>query len=129
MPTPFSVRFMSGRGGNRVETYRVPEGRRAVVRHANLQIYYPAPHELYLRVHGIGQVSLIHASQTQEHWDLRLTAYEHETIEVIVIGQDGAYSIDGFLFADADGRPDDADNTIEPWLAKPVPQLENFGHR
>lgn len=106
---------MSGRGANRRETYTVPEGKRAVVRHAVLQIFQPAPHELYLKVHGIAQVSFVQGTMGFRTWELRLTAYERETISVEVIGVDGAYAIDGFLFDDAgDGTPDDADNTIVP---------------
>lgn len=111
---PYSVRFMSGRGSSRRETYTVPAGRRAVVRHFSVMFWTATGQSAMLFVHGISLFYfLAPAANTPAFQEVRFTAYEGETIFVQTAGSDVAYGVDGFLFVDDSGRPDDADNVIE----------------
>lgn len=119
----YSVRFMIGRGGNRAETFTVPEGRRAVVRHIHVVGWGLEPVDVYLQVHGIFLISTrVTGPQIPIDLELRETAYERETIEVLIDGPDASYSVNGFLYEDPDGTPDDADNEISaPLVGRPLP--------
>lgn len=125
---PYSVRFMSGRGTSRRETYTVPAGRRAVVRHFSVLFWTVTGQSAMLFVHGISLFYfLAPAANTAAFEEVRFTAYEGETIFVQTAGSDVAYGVDGFLFADDSGRPDDADNTIEHLpLATTLPTVEEL---
>jgi hypothetical protein len=117
---------MSGYGLNRKETFIVPEGKRLVIRHWNTLVYAGTPTcEILLHVHGILMGYLLVTGQSVPHAeDVRWTAYEGETVSVSVRGRDASYAVDGYLFYDTDGRPDDADNEVVPIsVGKPVPLL------
>lgn len=120
---PYSVRFMSGRGAGRRETFTVPDGKRAVVRHLSLLIWPAAGNSVFIYVHGIPVFYVLSQAPSEMHFEeVRWTAYEGETIETIVAGADSSYALDGFMFTDPDGRPDDADNVITPvTLGRPLP--------
>jgi hypothetical protein len=122
---PYSARFMSGRGASRRETYTVPAGRRVVVRHFSVLFWTTAGQSAMLFVHGISLFYfLAPAANTAAFEEVRFTAYEGETIFVQTAGSDVAYGVDGFLFADDQGVPDDADNVIEHLpLATTLPAL------
>lgn len=111
---PYSVRFMSGRGGNRTETFTVPDRKRAVVRHLSF-VYWTGINDAgVLIVHGIPlYFGLGQAPRELVFEEVRFTAYEGETIACNVAGPDVSYAVDGFLFNDDDGTPDDADNSID----------------
>jgi hypothetical protein len=121
---PYSVRFMSGRGGNRRETYTVPAGRRAVVLHVTISTWDVPTLTAILRLHGIPVWSLSNPGAFVATFrPVRWTLYQRETIVMEVFGADASYAVDGFLFTDTQEEPDDADNTIEPVVraeSKPV---------
>lgn len=116
---------MSGRGATRAETYTVPEGRRAVVRHFAVFNWGAAGASAFLWVHGIPVFYVVfQASNEAKFAEVRFTAYERETIMLSTAGSDISYGVDGFVFTDHDGTPDDADNTIsllELDLPRPLP--------
>lgn len=113
---------MSGRGGTRNEIFTVPAGRRAVVRHFSVYNWGAAGASGFLEVHGIAvYYRPFQAQFVGVFEDIRFTAYEDETIVLTVNGTDLSYSVDGFLFDDPDGRPDDADNVIS--MTKPADLL------
>ena len=126
---PYSVRFMSGRGSHRSETFTVPDQRRAVVRSVRLFGFTAQPTQVDVRVHGIPVVDWIApGAYTSLSLDCRLTAYERETIAVYVWGAEVTYALDGFLFVDSGGEPDDAGNVIEELnLARPLPSHLTLG--
>lgn len=104
---------MSGRGSSRAETFTVPAGRRAVVRSYAFLYWTTVGQAAFLFIHGIPLYYYV--SQVPNEIKLgecRLTLYEGETITYEAHGPDIAYGVDGFLYTDADGRPDDADNEL-----------------
>lgn len=106
---------MVGRGAWRGEKYVVPAGKRAVVRHVLLQQLRVEPQEMYFKVHGIAVFSLIQGAIGFKNWECRYTVFAGESIEVLVLGIDGAYAVDGFLFDDTSGSPPtDHENVIDP---------------
>jgi hypothetical protein len=126
MAQPYSIRFMSGRGGNRHETYTVPEGKRAVVRSiATYKWGTDAAAQVFFAVHGIPVFQVPPGAPNVGPVQCRYTAYERETIQCSCYGPDWSYAVDGYLFADPVGTPDDADNVITPTLrAEPLPAGE-----
>jgi len=118
-----SVRFMSGFLTNEKETYTVPEGYRAVVRHLAL-VSWGENAAAYLTVHGaVVWILSLPAANDFFFQDVRFTAYERETISISLYTAQQTYSVDGFLFEDPDGRPDDADNVIGPLLGGRLPEV------
>lgn len=118
---------MSGRGGNRSETFTVPEGRRAVVRSMSVLYWGAAGSSAFLYVHGIPLYYFVSlAANHVATLELRLTAYEGETIEMRLVGSDLSYALDGFLYADDDGRPDDKDNVITPLFRDQKPRPDEL---
>jgi hypothetical protein len=105
---------MSGRAGNRYETYTVPEGKRAVVTFVTTVRFSATgtPH-VFLWVHGAPVFHVAPGGALVTATPCRFTAYERETIKFELRGLDWGYSVDGYLLQDDDGRPDDADNVIE----------------
>lgn len=117
MARPYSVRFMIGRGGHRIETYTVPVGKRAVVRSIAFTHWGDVSQNSYLKVHGILVFQLTATGALAAiNREVRFTAYARETISVLIEGGDVSYGIDGYLLADQDDTPDDADNVITPVL-------------
>ena len=123
MPAAYSARFMVGRGGNRRETYTVPDDMRAVIRHVTISSWDEPNLTAILRVHGIPVWSLINPGAFVARFEeVRWTLFQGETIVMEVFGTDASYAVDGFLFSDPNGRPTDADNDIGPVLAaRPLP--------
>jgi hypothetical protein len=113
---------MIGHGGPRTETYTVPEGRRAVIRHTAISMWQPDAGAL-VTLHGIPVLYFIaQGPRAFDFRECRFTLYERETIELVTFGLEVSYSIDGFLFSDDDGTPDPADNVIEHHdLPRPLP--------
>lgn len=110
----YSVRFMSGRGGNREEIFVVPDGRRAVVKSVAL-LAWPGATSAFVWVHGIPVYYWVPPGPNLMKFDaVRWTAYEREQVKVTCVGTDWSYAIDGFLYEDLDGEPDDGDNVINP---------------
>jgi hypothetical protein len=108
---------MSGRGGNRRETYTVPEGKRAVVQQVSIATWDDPALTAILRIHGIPLWSVSNPGAfVAQFRACRFTAYERETIVWEIFGNDASYGVDGFLFTDAIGTPDDAENVITPVL-------------
>lgn len=117
MPRPHSVRFMSGRGGNRNEIFTVPAGRRAVVRSINLFNWSTDPAaQVFFHVHGITVYQHPPGAPKALVQELRLTAFAGETVVITCHGPDWSYSVDGFMFVDSDSTPTDGDNVIQPVL-------------
>lgn len=113
---------MIGRGGNRRETYTVPEGRRAVVRFVQITSWDSPTFTAIFRVHGIPVWTVSNPGAfTPAFHEVRWVAYERETIVLEVFGLECSYSASGFLFEDGDGTPDDAGNTITP-TSRPAPE-------
>lgn len=112
---PHSVRFMSGRGGTRTETFTVPEGKRAVIRHIAFTPFGAGGAGGFVKAHGIIVFwrAFTGANPTLSA-DVRFTCYAGETIAVVTEGTDTAYAVDGFLLDDLAGLPDDRDNVIVP---------------
>lgn len=109
---------MSGRGSSRDEYFEVPAGRRLVIRHFAVVFWAGSPDYLSLFVHGIPLFFLTgQAARDMRFEEVRFTAYEGEEVRVNISASDCSYAVDGFLFADDDGRPDDADNVITPAAA------------
>lgn len=105
---------MSGRGGNRSETFTVPAGKRAVVLHVACLLWTASGQSVFLFVHGIPVWFLRNQVADEPHFvAVRFTAYEGESIRFVCAGSDISYALDGFLLADdTGGRPDDADNVV-----------------
>lgn len=120
---PYSVRFMSGTNtASRRETFTVPDGKRAVVRSAFFRVGAIDQRWLYVYVHGIIVIYWQPtAAYSSVQYSPRWTAYEGETIVCEPHGGGFSYALDGYLLADSDGRPDDADNVIEPIAAGTLP--------
>ena len=106
---PYSARFMSGRGSSLTETYTVPAGKRAVVRYVCFLHWVQCTTILF--VHGI-PLAYYQGADGVLYREVRHVLYAGETVSVVVSGPDVSYSVDGFVFADDGGRPDDADNVI-----------------
>lgn len=112
---PYSVRFMTGRGTSRRETYTVPVGKRAVVRSVAFLHWTTVGQSSMLFVHGISAFFFVNQAANEFRFaDVRLLAYAGETIFVQTSGADVAYTVSGFLYYDDATRPDDADNVITP---------------
>lgn len=128
MAQPYSARFMSGRGATRTETFTVPEGKRAVVRHVVFHVWEQANCSALLRVHGIALTYyLAPGTLTYALFDVRYVAYARETISVQTFGNDVSYAVHGYLFADPVGEPDDKHNVIVSVLPAPIEDLEPEG--
>jgi hypothetical protein len=111
---------MVGRGGHRTESFTVPAGRRLVILHVAFTTWANEACQARVDVHGIQMwfLSLTTAGEFVAK-AVRWTLYEGEHVVVSIFGADMAYSVDGYLLADDDGEPDDADNVITPM---PVPR-------
>jgi hypothetical protein len=114
---------MSGRMGTGSETFTVPEGRRAVVTQLAYYRWGAGTNESsFLWVHGIPVHHVEPGAAKAFYQAVRYTAYERETVKLAINGVDWSYSIDGYLFSDPDGRPDDADNIMGGFpLLGPLP--------
>jgi len=114
---------MSGDGGDRTERFVVPAGKRAVVRHITLGLWQPGL--VMVQVHGI-VVCFWDRPTTGDPplvaFDCRFTAYAGESIEVAVYASSSTYAVDGFLFRDELGEPDDAANEIVHHPARAQPK-------
>lgn len=119
---PYSIRVMSGRGTSRRETFTVPAGKRLVVRSIRFLHWTTTGQSSMLFVHGISAFFFVNQVANETRFsDVRMTAYAGETVFVQTSGTDIAYGVDGFLYSDDGGRPDDADNVITPLASsKPV---------
>jgi hypothetical protein len=118
---PYSARFMSGRGGNRTETFICPAGRRGVVRHLSFYRWDDTgTPSTFLYVHGIPVFHVQPGGPKQFFGEVRFVVYQGEEVRVVLNGTDWSYEISGFLFADPDGTPDDADNVISTFT-RPAP--------
>lgn len=119
MSTPYSSRVMSGRGGNRKESFTVPEGRRLVILHVSVMNWADGSSSARLDLHGIQLWFLTFTTAGDSiRSSVRFTLYERETVEFFLYGPDLAYAVDGYLLRDADGTPDDAHNVITPLAAE-----------
>jgi hypothetical protein len=108
---------MVGYGQSRQEKFTVPAGKRAVVRFANFSCFVQSTVSAFLYVHGIPVVLWNPPGAAScGLFEGRWVAYAGEAIIAVIGAVDMGYAVDGFLFEDAGGRPDDADNVITPLI-------------
>jgi len=102
---PYSVRFLTGSGTAVDQTYTVPSGYRAVVRHVAASSGGVAGDYVQLFVAGVTCLTYTFpVSERSRMWDVRWVAYGGEKIRVATGGSQAAVHVSGFLFAEAGAR-------------------------
>lgn len=125
MATVYTTRFLYTEGPGATKTYTVPDGKRAVVRSVFFMAYAAAGMTFWVTVHGITVVYWSNQAVTAYNsLDVRLVAYERETIQLLTTGPDARAMVTGFLFDDPYGPPAETKPTpparpeIDPrWIA------------
>lgn len=116
MSRPYSVRFLTAAGTAIDQSYTVPAGYRAVVRHVAASSGGVAGD--YVQVFVAGVTCLTYTfpvSERSRFWDVRWVAYAGEKIRCATGGSQATMHLSGFLFAEgvsAAGAPAPADAAI-----------------
>lgn len=106
MASPYSERFIVADALNAWTVWRVPDGKRAVVR--QVTGFSPGGGEVFVTIGGIATVSYMALSPGPTAFravDLRAVVYAGETVEAYILatGASGV-SVHGYLFHDSEGR-------------------------
>lgn len=102
----YTERFLYAEGTGKAYSFTVPEGKRAIVTFVAMFNSSTAQAELWLGVHGVYPLYFrIPESQGCRFEDVRLAAYERETVSIVTAGADTHVVITGYLFNDAVGDP------------------------
>lgn len=101
MARSYSVRFFSARGPGQLWSFEVPAGRRAVIRNFVLGSEGGSPGNVWMAIAGFYVwLAAVPAEYSSRTFDVRLTAYAGELIELYMGPALSYASVNGFLFDD-----------------------------
>lgn len=108
MPTGvYTERLLYGEGDNATDSLTVPEGERLVLSFICVSSDFTSAVKLWLNVHGVWPLSLsLPVAATQGYaTDLRLVAYQRETVQILTNGVNIHFMLTGYRFPDSIGAP------------------------
>lgn len=103
----YTERLLYGEGNNATDSLTVPENKRLVLTFVTVSSDFTTAVQLWLNVHGVWPLSVVIPVGSKSGYasELRLVAYERETVQILTNGVNIHFMLTGYQFDDPVGAP------------------------